>query len=102
MKKADIIVKRKVNGTLMERSVNREKTIKYFSWLKEEFAEDNQMSKKLLEYLSDIDCISINDDRNECMDVPFVVLETDGNSVVFEIRRCNAIVWTKLRELASI
>lgn len=102
MKNSKIFMERISEGKRFQNAVDRNETIKYFTWLKEQFPNDNEISKKLLTILYEVDCIYINDDENANHDVPFIEVVTNEEKNIIKIIRHHKIVWTKLRELTSL
>lgn len=102
MKNSKIFIERIFEGKRFQNDVDRKEIIKYFTWLKDRFPDDNEISKKLLTVLDEVDCIYMNDDENANREVPFIEVVTNEERNIIKIIRHHKIVWTKLRELTSL
>lgn len=61
-------------------------------------SDNNEISKKLIEIIPEVDEIFINKDHNETQDVPFIVYYINEEVHILKIRNCHKIVWTILNE----
>ncbi len=59
---------------------------------------DNQISKKLLEIIPEVDKIFINMDYNRTQDVPFIEYAINKEVGILKIMRCHRIVWSILED----
>lgn len=86
------------------KQLKREEVYAIFDGLVKGYAssDNNEISKKLIEIIPDVDEIFINKDHNETQDVPFIVYYINGEVHVLKIRNCHKIVWTILNEYCKL
>ncbi len=79
---------------------DRKKVISYFEWLACEHPNDNVISKRMLQFLPEVDEITIPEDDPD-RQYPYILYRTNGDTNMFEIPRNHKICWSKLKELAA-
>lgn len=79
--------------------VEREKMLKLFKEISNNFSNNNEISKQLVETIPSLKAIEIDRVRNAQCDVPFINCEmNDGTSKVIRILRWHKIIWGILDE----
>ncbi len=101
MKDTNIILNWFENGKRTEKEINRESVMAVFEGLKEGFDGNNEISRKLLDVLPNVDEITINKDYIETQDVPSIAYSIDGSHELLKIMRCHKIVWAILDKHCS-
>ncbi len=84
-----------------QKQLRRDEVYAIFDGLVKGYAssDNNEISKKLIEIIPEVDEIVINKDHNETQDVPFIVYYMDGGEVhILKIKNHHKIVWTILNE----
>lgn len=101
MKDSDIVFVRKTeSGKVQRNNHNREKVISYFEWLAYEHPNDNVISKRVLQFLPEVDEIKIPEDDPDRKH-PYILYIINGNTKMLEIPRNHKICWSKLKEFAA-
>ena len=62
---------------------------------------DNEICKKLIKIIPEVDKISINMDANETQDVPSIAYYTNGKRELLKIMRRHEIVWGILNKYCT-
>lgn len=103
MKNTEIIIEWVENSKMYEKSVDRNDMYVIFDGLAKGYAKpkDNEISKKLLKIIPEVDKIFINKDRNKSCDVPFIAYHIGEEMNVIAIRRYHEIVWSILRKYCT-
>ena len=79
--------------------VEREKMLRLFKEISENFTNNNEISKQFIDVIPDLNVIEIDRVRNAECDVPFIACEMiDGTSKVIRILRWHKIIWGILDE----
>lgn len=96
MKDYTIMFTWKKNKEIGQKELKRDELYAIFTGLVEGYAsvDNNQISKKLVEIIPEVDRIFINADHNATQDVPFIVYYINGECEILKIKRCHKIVWT--------
>lgn len=79
---------------------DRKKVISYFEWLACEHPNDNVISKRMLQFLPEVDEITIPEDDPD-RKYPYILYRINGDTKMFEIPRNHKICWSKLKEFAA-
>ena len=103
MKNAAIIYEWTENGKEHQKEVCREDFYAMFDGLARGFEKigDNEISKKLIKIIPEVDKLSINIDMNETQDVPSIVYWTNGDRQLLKIMRRHEIVWGILNKYCT-
>lgn len=103
MKKTAIIYSWKKDGEEHKKEISRKDFYDMFDGLKKGFAKsgDNEISKKMVEIIPEIEEIYINKDINETQDVPSVVYTINGEKKMLKIMRYHNIVWSILEKYCT-
>ena len=97
MKKEEYItLKWVVGGRERYKGVEKESFSKIMLGLKDGFIDNNEVSTVFCELMPNLRSISIDFDRNNQIEVPFVICKVKGQEKVVYIRRCNKIIWSLL------
>lgn len=83
-------------GEAYEKELVRLEVMAVFYGLYKGFAEDNEISEKLVKILPDVEWIKINKDHNETQEVPCITYKANDIVGVMKIIRHHKIVWTIL------
>lgn len=77
--------------------VKREDFLTLMISVRDNYINNNQVSTKLVEYIPDLREITIDEDRNKELDIPFVMLVmNNGTTTAFRIPRWHNIIWSIL------
>lgn len=98
MRKDKIIFICKEKGNLKTKEVDRQLLYDLMEAIKNSFSEDNEISKKLLSYIPELDEIQIDKERNNQLDVPYIICKIQNKSEIVEIRRHHKIMWSILEK----
>ena len=87
-------------GMRYQKELKRDEVYAIFDGLVKGYAsaDNNEISKKLVQIIPEVDKIFINRDHNETQDVPFIVYYINDEVHILKIRNCHKIVWTILNE----
>ena len=88
-------------GLRYHKELKRDEVYAVFEGLVKGYAssDNNEISKKLIEIIPEVEEIFINKDYNATQDVPFIVYYMDGDDIhILKIRNHHKIVWTILNE----
>ncbi len=88
-------------GKLYEKELGRAELMSLFYGLCQGFAEDNEISKKLLNLIPDVEWIKINKDHNETQEVPCITYKVNDTVGVMKIIRHHKIVWAILNKYCT-
>ncbi len=81
---------------------DRENFLDLMLSIKKNYTKNNQISSLFVEAIPDTEEIIIYADRNEEMEIPFVVLKSfDGDEKAIKIPRCHKIIWSVLTEFTK-
>lgn len=96
MKDYTIIFSWKKNQEVHQKELERNEVYAVFDGLVKGYAsvDNNQISKKLVRIIPEVDKIFINADHNGTQDVPYIVYYINGERKILKIKRCHKIVWT--------
>ena len=103
MKKTAIIYEWVERSKKHQKEICREDLYAIFEGLAKGFEKmgDNEISKKLIEIIPEVDRICINKDANETQDVPSIVYYSNGNKNLLKIMRGHKIVWSILEKYCT-
>lgn len=96
MANKDLIKLKYVEGKkVYEGTINRQEFLNHMNYLVEEFPDNNEIAKKLVRLIPEMNHILINKDMNDTQDVPFVYYKLDGSSEghILKILRFHSIIW---------
>ena len=96
MKEVPIILNWTKDGKQQTKEIDRKNFFDIMNSVRKGFEGDNQISNLLCTRIPEITAISINQDRNSQMDVPFIQIEIDGKIEVIDIIRYLKIIWAIL------
>lgn len=99
MKDTKILYSWQEKEQIHQRNIEREDFYAMFDGLAKGFEKlgDNEISKKLIEIIPDVNKIFINKDINETQDEPFIVYYmSEKEPQIMKIKRRNDIVWSIL------
>ena len=83
-------------------AINRENFMDLLMSIKKNYSNNNYISSRLVEIIPDTKNIIIYEDRNEEVDIPFIVIEKfDGEKKGLKIPRCHKIIWGILNEFVK-
>lgn len=89
-------------NAITTKNVEREKMLKLFREISDNFSNNNEISKQFVEIIPDLKVIEIDRLRNAQCDVPFINCEmNDGTSKVIRILRWHKIIWSILDEFCK-
>ena len=80
-------------GKAGQKFLDREEVLKVFEGLKNDYTDNNTISKKLLEILPELEWIKIDKDINATQKVPFITYGMYGKTGFLKIPRYHRIVW---------
>ena len=81
---------------------NRENFMRLMESIKDTFVANNEISKKFIEIIPEVDLIKIDNDRNRDLDVPFVTaVLSNGGEKHIRIPRSHRLIWEILNECTS-
>ena len=103
MKDTAIIYEWIENGKEHQKEISREDFYAMFDGLTKGFEKlgDNEISKKLIKIIPEVDKIFINKDNNETQDVPSIAYYTNGDRKLLKIMRRHEIVWSMLNKYCT-
>ena len=103
MKDTAIIYEWIENGKEHQKEISREDFYAMFDGLAKGFEKlrDNEISKKLIKIIPEVDKIFINKDNNETQDVPSIAYCTNGDRKLLKIMRRHEIVWSMLNKYCT-
>ena len=103
MKDTAIIYSWRENGKDYQKEVNRKDFYAMFDGLAKGFDKmsDNEISKKLIKIIPDVDEIFVNKDYNETQEIPSIVCHKNGDVQLMKIRRRNDIIWSILNKYCT-
>ena len=98
MKQTKIIYSWTKDGMDYQKEIDREDFFDMFEGLKNGFQRigNNEISKKLVIIIPEVDEISINHDINETQDIPYITYKIHNEVQLIKINRLNNIVWSIL------
>lgn len=88
-------------GKTYEKKLARFEVMTVFYGLYKGFAEDNEISEKLLKIIPDVEWIRINKDHNETQEIPCITYKANGAVGVMKIIRHHKIVWAILNKYCN-
>lgn len=96
MKETVIIYSWRKNGNDHQKEISREDFYAMFDGLRKVFEKigDDEISKKMVEIIPELDKIFINQDVNETQDIPGIVYTINGKEKLMKIMRRHEIVWS--------
>lgn len=101
MKKEKIIfIQNKKDGSEKKAKQSRKKVIKTFKKLVKNYPDNNEIAKKLIKILPNVDKVIIPEDdlnRNN----PYILCKINDGTIYMEIPRCHKICWNKLKEFSN-
>ena len=81
---------------------DRETFMKLMESIKDTFVANNEISKLFIDVIPEVDVITINNDRNRELDVPFITCKLhDGTQKHIRIPRSHHIIWGIFNECVS-
>ena len=100
MKTTEIIFCWKEGKKDHRKEIDREDFYEMFCGLARGFEKmgDNQISKKLIEIIPDVDKISINKDVNRMQEIPYIAYYINENMQLMKIMRRHDIIWRILEK----
>ena len=103
MKDTAIIYGWRENGTDHQKEIDRNDFYAMFDGLAKGFEKvgDNEISKKLVEIIPEVDKIFINKDINETQDVPSIEYHVADEANLIKIMRWHNIVWSILNKYCT-
>ena len=86
-----------------QKKIDRKDFLAIFDGLAKGFEEigDNEISKKMVEIIPEVDEIFVNQDVNETQDVPSIAYYINGNVQLMKIMRRHNIVWSILNKYCT-
>ena len=105
MKKTTINFRWLEKGIRYHKELKRDEVYAVFEGLVKGYAscDNNEISKKLILIIPEVEEIFINKDYNATQDVPFIVYYMDGGEVhILKIKNHHKIVWTILNEYCKL
>ena len=78
------------------KEISKSEMLVVFEGLAKGFADDNEMSVKLIDIIKKADMLSLNKDIMQSQDTPFVAYNIGGVADILRIRRRHKIVWSIL------
>lgn len=101
MKCTKIMLKWMEKGKKNQKKLDRKEVGVVFKGLALGFSDDNEISKKLLEILPEVDEIFLNKDSNETQDVPYIAYYINGKENILKIKRYHKVVWSILEKYCT-
>lgn len=100
MREEPIIFIWKTEGQEYSKKVDRELFYNLMKSIKTTFWDDNEISKKLLRYIPDLETINIDKDRNSQIDIPFIAckMKNKKEDIIVPIRKRHEIIWSILNK----
>ena len=91
------------HGKNYQKKIDRKDFLAIFDGLAKGFEEigDNEISKKMVEIIPEVDEIFVNQDVNETQDVPSIAYYINGNVQLMKIMRRHNIVWSILNKYCT-
>ena len=83
------------------REIDRDNFMRLMESIKDTFVTNNEISKKFVEIIPNVEKIIIDNDRNRDLDVPFVTCKLDGKDKHIRIPRSHRVIWEILNECVS-
>lgn len=93
MKSTKIILEWTENGKKSQKQLERKEIKEVFKGLSMGFRDDNEISKRMLKIIPEVDKIFIYKDVNRSQDDPFIIYCIDGEEDILKIKRYHKIVW---------
>ena len=91
------------NGEFYQKEIDREDFFSMFKGLEKGFEKigDNEISKKLVEIIPEVDEININYDISINQDIPCIACVINGDLELIKIMRCHEIIWSILKKYCT-
>ena len=95
MKKEPVVLSWTKDELTQLRLLNRHEMYELFLGIKNGFQAQNPISTVLVEKIPTLERISIDLDRDESMDIPFITLVSDTNNIeTLEVPKIHRIIWS--------
>ncbi len=89
-----IIISRNKPACYNLTKVDKSELFVVMKYLKETYKDNNEVSRRLIEIMPNIEEIEINEVANATMDIPKIWCKISKHTLVgIEVRRCHKIIW---------